>query len=229
MALPPVQDNSLLGRASAEVAPEVSPLLRSLLAHARLIAIVVGLALAGTAGFGIYNWHANSQLEKSRVELGRVEIISDPTVRLKELEVFLAKAPSGMSTAVNLAVAKAALEAKNYDRAAKAWDAVAKDPQDALYISAILGKAQALSLDGKDAEAMAALEKASAPAKDGNKALLDKAIEDLAEKMGNIDKAIATCEALAANNSVISESDYWRQKAVSLRQQQAVKPAEAAK
>ena len=226
MALPPDTNDSLLQKMSAEVSPEVSPLLRFLLDHARTIAIVIGLILAATAGFGIYSWYNNKQLDKARIELGRIEISPSAADRIKELEAFATRAPASMSTAVNLALAKSSLEIKDYDRAIKAWDAIARDPQGSFYLVAVLGKAQALVMQDKGADALAVLEKIAPTVKDGAKALVDKAIADVAEKMGNFDRAIAASEALAANNAIISEAEYWRQKAAALRQQQAAKPAQ---
>lgn len=225
MALPPVHDDSLLQKMTAEVAPEVSPLLRFLLDHARLIAVVIGLALAATAGFGIYSWYTSKQLDKSRIELGRIVVSPNAADRIRELEAFATRAPASMAVAINLALAKSSLETKDYDRAIRAWDAIAGDPQGSFYLVAVLGKAQALVMQDKNAEALAVLEKVAPSFKDGPRALVDRAIADVAEKMGDFDRAIAASESLAANNAVITEADYWRQKAAFLRQQKAAKPA----
>jgi hypothetical protein len=88
----------------------------------------------------------------------------------------------------------------------------------------MLGKAKALALQDKQDEALALLEQLK-PGKDDANMLVSKAIADIAEQMGYLDKAIAASDALAANNAAFNESSYWRQKAASLRQAQAAKAA----
>lgn len=225
MALRSGPDDSLLQKISAEVAPEVSPLLRFLLRHARLIAIFLGLALVVAVGFGVYSWHSGRRLEQARIELGRIEVSPDPAVRIRELEAFAGTAPSSMRAAVTLALAQASLEARDYGRAAGAWGTMAEDPNGSFYLVAVLGKAQALVMQDKSAEALAVLENAAPAISEAARSLVDRAIADLAEKTGNLERAIAAGESLAANSAIGSESEYWLQKIASLRQQKAAQTA----
>ena len=212
-------DQTLLDKMSSEVAPEVSPLLRFLLDNARRISAVLVLCVLAASGYGIYNWYSGKQLGESQDALGRILVVSNSTDRLARLKTFLATAPEGMKKSVLLAVAQTAKEAGDYAAAAEAWDALSKDSKDPLYLTAVLGKAENLSVQSKDAEALQVLESAAVPADSQFANLINSQIVDLAEKMGNLEKAIAVCEKLVTGVAMASpnEADFWRQKAASLR------------
>ncbi len=221
------KENSLLQKMSSEVAPEVSPLLQALLNNSKLIGIVLAVCVLGAAAYGGWRWHEAKSISEAQAELGRILILPAPADREAKLKTFLASAPEGMKAAGNLALAQAALEAKNYAAAVGAWDAVARDSQSPLYATAMIGKAEALALQGKDAEAVAILETVKASAEKNAKSLVESMIVDLAEKAGDYTKALASCDALINTTSNPMEVEFWRQKAASLRlrQGEAKKPS----
>ncbi len=220
MAIDP-KDSSLLQKMSAEVAPEVSPLLRGLLHNARLIGIVLTLCVLGAAAYGGWRWHSAKTLTEAQTELGRILVIAAPADRAAALKDFRTKAPEDLQTALNLALAQISLENKDYETAVTAWDAVAKDPKGSLYATAQIGTADALSQMGKDAEALAVLEGLKNSADKNIKPLIDSQIVDLAEKVGDYAKALAACDALLGSVTNPMEADFWRQKAASIRLRQA--------
>ena len=215
------KDSNLLQKMSAEVTPEVSPLLRVLLGNARLIALVLALCVLGTAGYGGYNWYADKKLGEAQAELGRILVMAAPADRAAKLKAFLPSAPEGLHAAANLALAQAAIDAQDYPTAINAWDTVAKDPKSSLYATAMIGKADALALQDKGTEALAVLEKLQPVAGQGTKMLVESLIVDLAEKTGDYAKALAACDNLTSTSTNPMEADFWRQKAASLRLRQA--------
>ncbi len=215
------KDPTLLQKMSSEVAPEVSPLLRGLLNNARLIGIVLALCVLGAAAYGGWRWHSSKSIADAQTELGRILVMSVPADRAEALKAFRGKAPEGLQTAVNLALAQVSIENKDYATAISAWDVVAKDPQSSFHATALIGKAEALALQGKDADALAVLDTLKNSADKNIKTLVDSQIVDLAEKTGDYTKALAACDSLLGATSNPMEADFWRQKAASLRLRQA--------
>lgn len=218
----PTTEQSLFDRMSSEVTPEVSPLLLFLTNNARYILIGLAICIAVGAGYGIYSWQARGRVEQAQNDLGGILVTTDSAARLAKLEEFLAKAPSGMRTAVVLAVANAAMEAGKHDAAINAWGELAKDSGNPLYSTALIGKARSLALADRSGEALAVLESAALPADSSAANLINSLIVDLAQKTGDTARAVAACEKLVAANGLQNpeEAEFWRQKAAFLRLQE---------
>lgn len=211
-------DPSLLQKVSSEVAPEISPLMLLLLNNAKRIAAVLVICVIAAAGYGIYNWHTNKQLVRAQNDLGRILVVEDSAARLAKLKEFQASAPARIKPAVALAIAKSAMLAGNFAEAEKAWAELARDPKDPLYVTAVIGKAESLGSQDKAAEALTVLETMTLAPDSMAGVLVDGMIVDFAEKSGDLEKAAATCDKIAAaalGNP--EEADFWRQKAASLR------------
>ncbi len=206
---------NLLDKVSAEVAPEVSPLLNLLLKYSRLLVFLLVAVVAIGIGWGGYAWYSGRQLAAATLELGELQAL--PAAEgLEKLKTFAAGAPSGLKSAANLALAQAALYASDYATAASAWEAVAARETGPMAQVARIGKAQALVMAGKDAEALAVLQ-AVAPETDAMRAFVDELLVDLAEKTGNIELAVKASRSLAENPALAENSAYWMQKAASLQ------------
>ena len=206
---------NLLDKVSAEVAPEVSPLLNLLLKYSRLLVFLLVAVVAIGIGWGGYAWYSGRQLAAATLELGELQAL--PAAEgLEKLKTFAAGAPSGLKSAANLALAQAALYASDYATAASAWEAVAARETGPIAQVARIGKAQALVMAGKDAEALAVLQ-AVAPETDAMRAFVDELLVDLAEKTGNIELAVKASRSLAENPALAENSAYWMQKAASLQ------------
>lgn len=212
-------DHSLLERMSTEIAPEVSPLMRFLLDNSRSIAAGIVICALAAAGFGVYSWHTGKQVADAQTALGRILVLKDNADRLAKLEAFKTDAPATVRPAVTLAIANAAMQVQNYAVAVSAWKELGADPKSALYITAIIGQAECLAAQGKTPEAIVTLERASIAADSTAVYLVNSILANLAEKNGDIEKAIAACDKIAAAIAAANpdEATFWRQKAASLR------------
>lgn len=215
-------NKTLIDEITAEVTPATSPLLDFLIAHSRKIAVAALVCVIAGAGYGVYSWQAKKQVVAAQEKLGRILVKQNAADKLAELKAFLAEAPAETQGAVRIAMAKAAMDAKDYPAAYEAWDALSKDPKSALYITAMVGKAETLALQDKTAEALTVAESIVVPASSASVPLVQGLIIDLAEKSGDFAKAIAACEKVVASIALLNpeEADFWRQKAASLRTQQ---------
>lgn len=213
------KNTTLLDQMSSEVTPATSPLLNFLVNNARMIVIVLAICLAITGGYGIYAWQAGRNVAEAQNSLAAVLVIRDDAARLAKLKEFSATAPEVMQKGLTLSIAHAAMQAKDYAAAFTAWDALAKDPKDDLYITAIIGKAESLSLQDKAADALALLDGMSISPDNDAYGIVNSLIVSVAEQAGNMDRAIKACENLIAGMATRSpeEAEYWRQKADALR------------
>lgn len=210
---------TLLDKMSAEVTPATSPLLEFLTRNARLIGIGIAVCVVAAAGYGFYAWQDKRATAKAQDDLARIIILPDATDRLAKLKEFLASAPPGMRKSVNLAIALAASQAESHADAFQAWDALSRDTESPLYVTAMVGKAESLSLQGKASEALAILEGISLASDSGAANMVNTLIISAAEKAGDLKKALAVCEKLIPGMAERSpeEAEYWRQKAAALR------------
>ncbi|CAK7064606.1 MAG: hypothetical protein DELT_01589 [Desulfovibrio sp.] len=215
-------NKSLIDEISSEVTPATSPLLEFLVAHSRKIAGIAIVCLIGGAGYGIYNWQQKKQVATAQENLGRILVVNNAADRFAKLKTFLADAPAGVKGSVQIAIAKTAAEVGDYAAAHDAWDALSKDPKSSLYVTAMVGKAEALARQDKTKEALAIAESISLPSDSASVPLVQGLIVDLAEKMGDFAKAVAACEKLVTSVAMLNpeEANFWRQKAASLRTQE---------
>lgn len=198
-----------------EVSGEAAPLLRFVLDNARTIAAGLGvLVLAAGAGAG-YRWWAAEKTREAQTELGMITVAKTGADRVQALEAFLAKAPSGVRNAVLLDLAAAAMELKDYDKAASAWERLAA-ADGATGVVARIGRAQALSQAGKDAEALTVLEGLENSVSEISRNAVRGQLAVVAERAGKLDRAVAAYEQLMASESA-GNKDYFKSRAAALK------------
>lgn len=215
-------NKTLMAEITSEVTPATSPLLNFLITHSRKLMAAAAVCVIAGAGYGIYSWQMKNQVAEAQDKLGRILITQNSPDKLASLKAFLASAPAGVKGSVQMAIAKTAMDVKDYAAAYEAWDVLARDTKSALYIIAMVGKAEALALQDKTAEALAMAEGIAIPTDSPSMPLVHGLIIDLAEKSGDFPKAITACEKLVASIAMLNpeEADFWRQKAASLRTQE---------
>jgi len=218
------KNQDIMQQMTADVAPEASPLLQMLTQNARAIIAVAGLCAVLGIGYGAYAWYSEKTFAEAQAELGRISLIAAAPERIAALTAFIAKAPEKARIPAYLELAKAGREAGDEEQLVLAWDGVAQDAGGALYPIACIAKAEALSALGRDAEALAFMEKVASTSTGAVRAQMEAMIVMLAEKTGKLDQAITVAGSLA-DNSQIGESEFWRQKAASLARAKAAAAA----
>ena len=219
----PEKNSSLVSQVTSEVAPETSPLLNFLVKNRRVLGLALLVLVLAMVGYGVYTWRSGKQLAASQAELGRILVMASDTERLAKLKAFAVDAPSSMRDGLQLAIARSASLAKDYPAAVAAWDTLTKNPNAAVYAVAIVGKAENLILQNRDADALAVLLGAVVQNNMAASNLINSLVVDLAEKLGDYPKAIAASEKLVTGSAAggVEEANFWRQKAASLRLAQA--------
>jgi len=198
-----------------EVAGEAAPLLRFVLDNARTIAAGLGvLVLAAGAGAG-YRWWAAEQTREAQADLGMIIATKAGAERVQALDAFAAKAPAGVRNAVLLDLAAAAMEQKDYDKAAATWERLAA-ADGATGVVARIGRAQALSQAGKDAEALAVLEGLENSVSDISRNAVRGQLAVVAERAGKLERAVAAYEQLMASDSA-GNKDYFKSRVEALK------------
>ena len=180
----------------AEISPEAAPLWNFVLKHAHHITaavvacVVIILAVTG------WQWYSESQLEKTRNQLGQVISIQDPARRAAALESFLKDAPSELATAAQLELAATSVGLKDWTRAAGAYAKVAEiEGESPLGFTARMNYAQVLMHKGDYARARSEFQNLVSKAPAHMVPVMNQLVAEAAEAAGDNTGAIAAYEA----------------------------------
>lgn len=227
MAAKAVQPEGLVGSLQSEVAAEASPLLNFLVAHALKIVAGIVLFIAAIAAYWLYSAHAESAKAEEARLLGQYLIISDPAMRLQKLEEFAPQAPDSVKKALNFAIMEAATQLQDHEKTYAAWKVISEDKT--MRPTAFLGMAGALANLGRFNEALDLLVSLAPDLQGGDSILINSRLVGLAEVTGDLDKALAACDAMIGQASDPRESMMWTQKRDDLaRKMQAASAQEPA-
>lgn len=209
------QQATLLNSLHEEVAEEAEPALQFVLQHAKAIGAALVAVVAIVAGYGVYDYNANTALQTAYSELGDIVVNHDAANRVQSLESFLAKAPNNVKQAVRFELVNALLAQKKYEEAASVWDSLAAAHGSDIAVIATMGKAHSLALAGKVTEAVSVYETLLTSVHESYKGIVQLALAPLAEKAGNVERALALYEELAKKQN--GKQGYFTYKAEALR------------
>jgi predicted negative regulator of RcsB-dependent stress response len=209
--------DGLVADIRSEVSEEASPLLRFLLSKAKFAAVGLLLIIAAVAGRHFYSTQAENQKLEEAEALGRILVISAPSLRLEKLEEFMAVAPASVRTAGWLAVMEAATLLQNNDKVYNAWKEIgAADPS--LKVASAMGMAGALAARDKFREALDLLDAVSGGLEAGEAADVNSRIVILAELTGDLQRAVRACDAVTGLPSGSADMKFWAQKKLELQE-----------
>ncbi|MDR1490958.1 MAG: hypothetical protein LBS65_10890 [Desulfovibrio sp.] len=211
------QPDGLTNSLQSEVAAEASPLLRFITARARPLIAALALVIVSVAGYRLYAAQAEKQAAEEAENLGRILVISNPAMRLEQLEAYAAKAPSSSQTAVWLAIMETANQIPDHAKVLAAWEKAAP----ALKVQAAMGMAGALAAQEKYREAVDALERVAGELKGEEAGMVYSRIVILAELLGDYKRAVAACDALINQPGFPAGSEIWVQKKLELVEKSA--------
>lgn len=215
----------LVGSFQSEVADEASPLLSFLVAHAAKLAAAIILCILAIGGYWFYQSHEESSRIAESAELGKILVISDPSMRMERLDAFVKTAPESVARSAWFAILETASVLEDNDRLYQAWKVIG-DMDAAIRLPAVLGMANALAAQEKYGEALALLDSASQSAPGAESAQLNIRIALLAEIQGDLARAARACEAVIADPLLDpAEAKLWTQKKEELTARLGAQPA----
>jgi len=193
----PNQDmlNEIEGQAPASM----HPLLEAAFKYQKQLIIAVCAIVGVTVIYAAYNGYATSAMTTAQAELGAVRMEQNGPEKISKLEGLLNTVPGSVKPAVVLELAQASLATKDYDKAVTYWETLAAEGDDMAYV-ARMGKAKALLLSGKAADALAELKDVLAAAPEGYAIPINRQIALAAEAAGDNAQALAAYKLLAENN-----------------------------
>lgn len=160
-----------------------------------LIGVTVIVALAALyAGINVYDKRA---MNTATAKLGTVLIESSGEEKISRLEGLLNSAPSSARGAVLLELAEASMTNDKYDTAAEYWDKLISISNDNLRSVARMGKAKALTMAGKPAEAVTILKDLAGAASARFAVPANRQLAVAAEQAGDTATALAAYKILA--------------------------------
>lgn len=210
--------NPLLQGIQAEVTPESAPLLDFITRYAPAIAGLVLVFLLVLGGMAVWNWYHKGRQEETRAELDRISTRLKGAERDKALAALAENAPEGTRLFIYMSLGQSAQENGDPVLAAEAYaKAASLDGDGSLGLTAALGSAGSLMMQGQYSQALALLQELEArlPQAQGS-ATLRQMLAEAAAKAGETRLAIETYEKLGREKAT-PEAAYFRSRAAALK------------
>ncbi|WP_432737038.1 tetratricopeptide repeat protein [Maridesulfovibrio sp. FT414] len=183
-----------------EATPDtLHPILDYLLKNGKMIVAGVSAIIIIAAGVSGVKYMNNQKQIKAQSELGAILIKYSGAKQAEELAAFIKDAPAEMKPAVQLALAKAWMDAGDYAKAEAAWSAVTADAREMAPI-AELGKAKCAMLSGNPADAVKILQTLKNGGAETYASTINRMLGEAAEQSGNIQLAIQAYQGLMTSN-----------------------------
>lgn len=185
-----------------KAASDIPALLRLPVQYWKQSAMVVGAIVVLAGGYALYGTYQQSRIAKAETALSNLVATTTGAERQKALAAMAKTAPAGVRDAVNLALAKAALDAGDDAQAATAWAAVSKNAPAAMRAVAGLGQAAALVKAGQTAKAVTVLEGLKMDVPQAFIPTVDRQLAITAEAAGQWQKSLDAYLRLKADASL---------------------------
>lgn len=184
-------------------ASDIPALLRLPVQYWKQTVLVIAGIVVLAGGYALYGLYQTSRVEKAESALNALLLSSTKGADLqKALQAMAKTAPAGVRDAVNLELAKASLEAGDFNQAAAAWAAVSASAPGSIRAVAGLGQAAALTQAGHPDKALAVLEGLKATMPKAFAITLDRQLAVTAEEAGQWQKALQAYERMKADGSL---------------------------
>ncbi|WP_319779322.1 tetratricopeptide repeat protein [Maridesulfovibrio sp.] len=185
----------ILNQVHESTPDSLHPLLDYIIKNGKLIAAGVAAIIIIAGSVAGYK-HMNQQaLVKAQTELGIILIKYNGAEQAESLAAFEKDAPASMKPAVQLATAKAWMDASRYADAKSAWAAVGKSSPEMAPVAG-LGEAKCLMLADKANEAVTILQGLKNSAGATYAAPIDRLLAEAAEQAGNFQLAVQAYQGL---------------------------------
>ncbi|NDV23654.1 tetratricopeptide repeat protein [Desulfovibrio sp. JC022] len=175
------------------------PLLDYIIKNGKMIVggIAVIILLAG--GISGVKYMNQQKMIKAQSEMGTILIKYSGAKQAEALAAFEKDAPASMKPAVQLALAKAWMDADRFADAKSVWADIAKTSPKLAPVAG-LGQAKCLMLEDKAGEAITILQKIKESAGAAYAPSINRLLADAAEKAGNIQLAVQAYQGLLTSS-----------------------------
>lgn len=190
------------GLPEPQLGDDMHPLLRKLMDNIKTISIVAIAFLVVFGGYALYDYVQTKRLTSSGEMLGEILVSTSGEERVQALRDFAASAPAALQTSALMELAAALKEQEQHDQALAVWNELEGQVDPPLVPVVTLGKAKALEDAGKQQEALELLEGYKATAPESYKATLDRRLAELAEELGDLQKALSAYRELAKDENI---------------------------
>lgn len=202
----------LVDSLQSEVAAEASPLMSFLLAHSAKIALCLVLFIVAIGGYWFYSWKSEGARREEAAELGKILVISDPSIRMERLQNFIGSAPDSVKRSAWFSMLETASLLEDNQKLYDAWKAISEMDRN-IKVPATLGMANALTAQDKYAEALTLLDSISSDLRQVEATEVNIRIALLAELQSDYTRALKACDAVTSDPLLDpAEARLWGQK-----------------
>lgn len=206
------KEATLLDSIQSEVSREASPMLDFLVKHAKTIFLILILFIVAIMALGVWNYMSGNKQKEAEEALGKILVMPENSEKIAALEAYNGSATPEFKNAALLALAKSAALQGQPDKAAAAWTELGKSQSASIRMVAELARANMLSAEGKNAEALTILEALLASSPADVQPVISTYIVSVAEALGNWDKAIAACDNIIRGVTSPEAKSMWEQR-----------------
>lgn len=198
MAESNIPQQDVLNQVESHTPESLHPILEAAFKYRKQLIITVSVIVAAAAVYGGMTAYTAKARTGAQAELGTILVESRGADRLAKLEGLVGNVPGSVEPAVELAIAETAMTTGDFDKAVEYWTKVADAASGDTRLAAELGKAKALLLSGKAADALAALK--ALDASEAYAVPVNRQIAVAAEAAGDKAAALAAYKTLSEKN-----------------------------
>nr|WP_287412984.1 transcriptional regulator [Pseudodesulfovibrio sp.] len=130
------------------------PILEAAFKYQKQLILAVSVIIGVTAIYAGYNAYAAKAKATAQAELGVILVETRNKDQIEKLETLLSTVPASVKPAVVLEIAQASMTFGEYAKAVTYWGMLVGETNDDMQFTARMGKAKALLLEGKSADAL---------------------------------------------------------------------------
>ncbi len=226
---PLTQDPTLMANIQSEVSAESRPLLAFITKYARFLVGGIALLIVVLLGTAAYQYIQNSRQAETLDAMARIMARPADAKQIADLEALAAGGPESMRGAVAVALVESAVKQNNTDKAAQAYEIMAKARYDTpLGLTSAVAQAGELLKGGRYAEGLAVLRAIEPRLTQESGQQVRMMMAEAAARAGEYELAAATFDKLAATALDDLDKQYGAARARELRAMAAAGKAGAA-
>nr|WP_321514620.1 transcriptional regulator [uncultured Pseudodesulfovibrio sp.] len=189
----------VLSEIESRAPQSMHPILEAAFKYQKQLIIAVSIIIGLAAIYAGYNAYAAKAKVSAQNELGAILVEAPSKDQITKLEALLETVPASVKSAVILEIAQASMTHGDYAKAVTHWDMLVSETTGDMQFAARMGKAKALLLEGKGADALTEMKELVGIASDAYTVPVYRQLALAAETAGD------TAEALTAYKKLIEK------------------------